>query len=61
MEAAREKRFGQQFLAEKQKLNYVFSMTIPSLSAIQNRGLPFLRFWRCGKRAREISFSENPA
>jgi hypothetical protein len=33
MEAAGRKRLGQQFLAEKQKLNYVCPMTNPPLSA----------------------------
>jgi hypothetical protein len=61
MEAARRKRLGQQFLAEKQKLNYPCPMTDPSLSAGQNRGPPFPRFWLGGKGAREISFNENPA
>jgi hypothetical protein len=61
MEAAGRKRLGQQFIAEKQKLNYACPMTNPSLSASKNRELPFLRFWRWDKRAREISFSENPA
>jgi hypothetical protein len=36
-------------------------MTNPSLSAGQNRGLPFPRYGREGKRAREVSFSKNPA
>jgi hypothetical protein len=49
MEAAREKRFGQQFLAEKQKLNYACPMTNPSLSAGKNREQPF-PFWLGGKR-----------
>jgi hypothetical protein len=35
-------------------------MTNPSLSAGKNREQPF-PFWLGGKRAREISFRENPA
>jgi hypothetical protein len=61
MEAAGRKRLGQQIIAEKQKLNYVCPMTNPALSAKPKSWAPVPTVLLGGKRAREISFNENPA
>jgi hypothetical protein len=61
MEAAGRKRFGQQFIAGKQKSNYACPMTNLPFPQAKILGCRPRGFWRAGKRAREIFFSENPA